>query len=580
MLRLFDLHQVRPLVELEGLWDFEPLADEAGLPRRYRFKLAVPGTWESHPAFATYRGRGAYRRLVTVPEDGTVRLYFYGVSHTADVYWDGQHVGHHYDAHTGFPVVLPAVGKGQHELIVIADNRFTEQSTLHIPNDYYTYGGITRPISLATVPKTFLESVRFTAVENGGRWEAEVAAAVQGLGGDAVDARVVVSLAGERTELTSDPGPDEHQLRWYRGRFPCPGIKPWSPADPVLYLLSAELFEFGGIRPVDDLRERVGFRTVEWDREGLRINGEPTRVEGFNRHEDHPAVGSAVPLSLMIRDLELLRDLGANAVRTSHYPNDERFLDACDELGILVWEEHHARGLDLERMLRPGFREQIAKATREMVSQHQTHPAIIVWGVFNECASDQEAARPLYRQCIGIIRSLDPSRSVTYASHRRDRDRFLDLVDVIAFNLYPGWYTDEDPADLFRTARRWADAAGGESKPLIISEMGADGFYGVRQADGGYGSEERQAEVLAADIKAARSVGVAGFFVWQFADCRVSAEDGWGLRRPTGQNVKGVVDGYRRPKAAYRVVRSLLSDPSRQVREPSGRPSGTEVQPG
>jgi beta-glucuronidase len=100
--------------------------------------------------------------------------------------------------------------------------------------------------------------------------------------------------------------------------------------------------------------------------------------------------GNEFPLSLMIQDLDLMADMGANAVRTSHYPNDERFLDLCDERGIYVWEENHARGLSLEQMRNPNFIRQCADVNREMVEQHRNHPSIIIWGILNECASDTE----------------------------------------------------------------------------------------------------------------------------------------------------------------------------------------------
>ena len=97
--------------------------------------------------------------------------------------------------------------------------------------------------------------------------------------------------------------------------------------------------------------------------------------------------GSALP-RLMVKDVDLITELGCNSVRTSHYPNDERFLDLCDERGIAVWEENHARGLSLEQN-HPNFGWQSEQVTREMV-RHFNHPSILIWAILNECASNTE----------------------------------------------------------------------------------------------------------------------------------------------------------------------------------------------
>ena len=142
MLRLFNTHEVRKSTELEGIWDFEM----EGNDKKYR--MMVPGCIEQHPDFLDKRGAGWYTRKINIFNDTNVRLEFKGVSHTADVYFDGEKVVHHYNAFTPFSVVIRDVKAGGHELKVRVDNRFTPESALHVPNDYYTYGGITRPAAL------------------------------------------------------------------------------------------------------------------------------------------------------------------------------------------------------------------------------------------------------------------------------------------------------------------------------------------------------------------------------------------------------------------------------------------------
>ncbi|MCL5066718.1 MAG: beta-glucuronidase [Firmicutes bacterium] len=557
MIRLFDTHHVRKSVELEGCWDFEPMHIGDSLPGRYHFRLPVPGVWEMHPEFSAYRGLGAFRRQIHTSSRENLMMTFDGVSHTANVFFDGEPVRHHYNAYTGFSLVVPEVAAGDHEIVVTVDNRFGADSTLHIANDYYTYGGIIRPVALARVPKVFVDGLRFIPSGQGDAWTAEIAVGLKSCVEGAKPFRIEVELAGKRLVVAEGTVDGSKDTQWYDAEMRFEAIDAWSPAHPRLYELTAHLFL--GENPVlsDDLIDRVGFRTISLEGDQIQINGEKVVLRGLNRHEDYPGVGAAIPFPLMVQDLELLKDLGANAVRTSHYPNDQRFLDLCDENGLLVWEEHHARGLDLNHMQQPGFREQITDSTTEMLTQHLNHPAIVIWGVFNECASDTRLGRDLYAEQMAIIRSFDLSRPLTYATHHRDRDLCFDLADIVSFNLYPLWYGDERPEDLFALTRRWADQGGGKGKPIIISEMGADGFYGFREPRAGQGTEERQAEILAADITAALEQHVAGMFIWQFADCRVSETGSFRFSRAMGQNSKGVVDRYRRPKLAYEAVRRL-----------------------
>ena len=136
MLRLFKTHEVRPCTELEGLWDFTMEGNEK------QYRMMVPGCIEQHPDFLDKRGIGCYTRKIEVAQDGNLRFEFKGVSHTADVYLDNEKLVHHYNAFTPFSAIAKNVQAGVHELKVYVDNRFTPESALHVPNDYYTYGGI------------------------------------------------------------------------------------------------------------------------------------------------------------------------------------------------------------------------------------------------------------------------------------------------------------------------------------------------------------------------------------------------------------------------------------------------------
>lgn len=557
-IRLVAQHRVRQVVSLDGTWTYRfPREGTVLAPERraegVAVDLEVPGVWETTVTRIAYRGQAVACRALDVPRGGPALLRFAGVSHTARVLVDGREVGNHHNAFTAFDCALPQLTAGAHELAVWISNEHGEISGLHIPNDYYTYGGINRPAELHLLADPLhLQRVDATPVRAGGGWRAQCVARLGNLGATAASATLVVELAGgvHRAEVSVPPGGAEVAFT-----LDCPGAAPWSPASPALAPLHARLERAGAA--FDDWNDRIGFRTVELRGQRILLNGEPTFLLGFNRHEDHFEYGCAIPVAAMRKDLEILRDLGCNAVRTSHYPNDERFLDLCDELGFLVWEENHARGQTVEAMRHPRFREQAYAVTDEMVRQHRNHAAIVIWGVMNECGSNHPDGRVMYEEQFALIKRLDPSRPHTFASCRHANDICQDLPDVIAWNLYPRWYHPCSPQEyLDEILGRYGAQIG--DKPFIMSECGAGGIPGVRDpVRRAKWSEDRQADILVELVECyAWHPRLTGLFLWQFCDVRV--DDSWAMARPNAVNDKGIVDGWRRPKLAYPLIRDLF----------------------
>jgi beta-glucuronidase len=567
MIRTFAEHRVRQVVSLDGGWELvtreDAKLDHRGLPRSYNRRLITPAPWESIPALINYRGVGFLRRFIDVPAGRPARLVFAGVSHTADVYVDGRSVAHHEDAFTPFDALIaPSKADASRELVVRADNTFGDHAALHIPNDYYTYGGITRPVELQIVDEVHLAWMHATPRRDGRRWALDVTLGLRNVGRAPVKRNLELRIAGDAYDggrVTVNPG----QTRAVALTIEALDVEPWSADAPKLYDLTAELLDEHG-KATDDLIDRVGFRTIEVRGKKLLLNGVSLRLRGFNRHEDLPPYGCAVPLAAMAHDLRLMADLGANFVRTSHYPNDQRFLDLCDELGFYVWEESHARTVSFAH---PRYREQIDASTREMVRWHFNHPCILMWGCLNECETRTADGAAEHGRVLKLLRSLDGSRPVTYASMYHKKDKAYRFADIVSWNRYDGWYGEKtgnvaaDTADLLKWLHSSA-STGGRNKPVIFSEFGAGAIPGYRDARRVRWSEEYQCAVLDETLRTyLHHPDIVGAAIWQFCDVRVTEEaaahhgGAWWTKRPRTMNNKGVVDEHRRPKLAYDLVK-------------------------
>lgn len=551
MIRTFQTHCIRKQEELtERLWTFTALSgDKAG----ESFPVHTPSAWETYPGFGLYRGEGRYETNFSA--GGNVRIECKGVSHTAKVYVDGKLIAEHYNAYTPFSAVVQGLSRGEHTLAIVADNRFSDISALHVPNDYMSYGGVTRPVAVEEVADVYLERVHVTPSFDGTHWHTSVDATVVNLAEER-PVTLRISIAGKECVLSPQYLSKGESI--LRAEFTFEDVQTWSPETPKLYTVKAVL-NVGG-KEVDDLFDRFGFREIKIEGKHILLNGEPLRIRGLCRHEDHPHFGCALPYEAMMHDLLLLKDLGANSVRTAHYPNDERFLDLCDELGILVWEENHARGLSLEQMQNPNFEPQAEQVTREMVLFHYNHPSIYIWGILNECASDSEFGKECYEKQFALIRSLDKTRPCSFASCKFKTDLCFGLPDVVSYNIYPKWYHDTPVDAYLNYLYTWVQTkTEGKGKPFLVTEIGAGGIYGYRTPYATKWSEEYQQKALSEQLTGVLShPDCSGVYIWQFSDIRIS-EEWWG-GRPRTMNNKGVVDEYRRPKLCYETVKRIFRE--------------------
>jgi len=260
-----------------------------------------------------------------------------------------------------------------------------------------------------------------------------------------------------------------------------------------------------------------------------------------------------------------MKDLGANFLRGAHYPQDPRLLDACDEAGILVWEEALAWQNSVQELNNESWLGSQKKQLERMAWASANHPSVIIYGFLNEGASDHPASVSAYMALADAVRAVDPTRLVGWASSVTTRDLAWEFADVIGFNDYTGWYPTTQPADIddlkylpsiWSYYHSWvADKFPG--KPLIASEFGAGGQLGRRGSALRKWTEECQALLLQLHLLGALHADLAGVAIWLLADSPVDPSTDE-VYRPGGVNDKGLLSVDRRPKLAYGAVRSIF----------------------
>ena len=252
MHRLFETHTLRREWDLGGLWHVQT-------PVR-TMDAWVPGCWENLPGLERYRGQAEYSRSITVPDDGFMRLVFEGVSHTAAVYLDDVCLGHHYGAYGQFAFCCRP-GAGAHTLRLQVDNSFSDASVLHRPNDYMTYGGITRPCRMEGIALVYIQRMRVLPVREGENWRLDIQIVLENLDCRPRDISLRLQAGDAQTSLTARM--PANAVETFSCAIPEFHGALWHPDAPKLHLLRAVLSLDGAA--ADDLIERFGLREAVWD---------------------------------------------------------------------------------------------------------------------------------------------------------------------------------------------------------------------------------------------------------------------------------------------------------------------------
>ena len=538
-------------LDLNGSWEFRfeegrALAEVAKADFAATDVIPVPGCYDTMPKWFMKRGTGLYRRTFTLDRAvPNAWLTVEGMGLVGLFMLDGRALGTKALPYSRLRFETGPLAAGTHTVFAALDNRFDwRQLKIARPYyDFYLYGGFYHGVSLDFDNRSLRVRTRDYRT---GVVEVELV-------GEDVEGEQVLLFDG-RNEVKA-------AFKDNRATVKVPGFRLWSPETPNLHTVALKSKDAGRPAPT----ARFGIRTIEARDKRLWLNGELLYLKGANRHEAHPTFGSATSEALMLQDIQNLKALGGNFFRGAHYPQSQRFLDLCDENGVLVWEESLGWGngqpwVDPERkeLKDRQFQADQLEQTKLMVENSFNHPSVIIFAFLNEFESSEKGWKDLADRMIDAVKSYDSGRLVSFACNHNSSDICNEKTDIISFNTYPGWIGSDpgEPDNLKRLFKEDVDAIVKYhrkrygDKPIMVSEMGTCGEYGRHDAAGAQWTEEFEAEYVCDAIETVfANPEIAGFTIWQFTDCRSFHRGGGTVRtKPFAENLAGLYDGYRRPK--------------------------------
>lgn len=493
-----------------------------------------------------YQMVSGYRRHLLIPKDWQgkrILLTFEGAAHDSTVFCNGKKVGEHHCGYTAFTVDLTDnVLYGQDNLLCV---RLDSRENLNVPPfgyviDYMTYGGIYRDVRLEVKEKVSLSDIFVhTAIDfRSSPVTAQITSEITLTESDenvtirqyympksTAAAQESWRLLCEQTVSTDVSCDKEFSLT---ATITAPLL--WDTEEANLYILKTQLYQDNTL--LDETETTFGIREAVFKKDGFYLNGRKLRIRGLNRHQSFPYVGYAMPKSMQRLDADLLKkELGLNAVRTSHYPQSHYFLERCDELGLLVFTEFPG----WQHIGDDSWKAQAVANAEDMIRQYRNHPSIILWGIrINESPDDDT----FYEKTNAVAHKLDPSRPT--GGVRAMKKSHL-LEDVYTYNdfLHDGEMPGCDPKKKVTSDME---------KPYLISEYNGH-MYPTKAFD----NEERRSEHAIRHANVLDAVAgqpdIAGSFGWCMFDYNTHKDFGSGDRIC----YHGVMDMFRNPKLAANI---------------------------
>lgn len=575
----------RTAMRLDGMWRFQIDWDEKGDEEKWQDgipgdeMIPVPASFQdfyTDKRVREFTGDIWYESTVFIPsgmKGSDVFLRFGAATHRAWVYLNGEKVGEHEGGFLPFLVDITKASRygKKNKLVVKVNNELTETNipcgrTITLSDgrkmtkpyfDFYNYSGLQRSVYLISTPKNSIFDIDLSyKIKNS---DAEISYEVRTKGeGD-------VSLS-----LYDEDGNAVASIEGRKGTFTLKNAHLWQVRNAYLYNLKVELKDRDELLDVYELP--IGIREVKIEGTSFLINGSPVYLKGFGKHEDSDIVGRGFNIGVMKRDFELMKWIGANSFRTSHYPYDEEIYRMADREGFLIIDEVPAVGLFeslvnfldagtgkgaksfFSKPTTPVLLKSHLRAVEEMIARDKNHPSVIAWSLLNEPESTDENSVPYFKEVFEKAHEEDPQkRPRTFAMESNSsttRCKCHHFSDFISLNRYYGWYIlggyeiSEAEIKFRKEMDDWA--ALNLNKPFIFSEYGADTMPSEHKLPSVMWSQEYQCEVLNMLHSVFDSYDfVKGEQIWNFADFQTTE----GLMRVNG-NKKGVFTRQRQPKDA------------------------------
>ena len=578
----------RRRISMDGMWKFH--LDERSVGENEGWIDGIPGE-EMIPVPASfqdfytekdireYTGDFWYETDFFVPgewEGREILLRFGAATHRAGVYVNGILITEHEGGFLPFSAdVTTVVRYDSYNKVVVKDNNELNCTnipcgeTITLPNgkkmskpyfDFFNYAGLQRSVYLLAVPRESVVDFDLDYAIHGKN--AEVSYQVRTNGEHAV-----------QLELLDAEGSCVAQKDGKEGVLYVENAHLWQVRNAYLYRLRIRIMD--GEELIDEYEQEIGIRTVKVEGTDILINGEPVYLKGFGKHEDSDIVGRGFSIGIMKRDFELMKWIGANSFRTSHYPYSEEIYQMADREGFLIIDEVPAVGMFqslmnfmeastgkqtafFEKETTPVLLKAHLRAIEEMITRDKNHPSVIAWSLLNEPETTNEAAVPYFKEVFDFANKLDmQKRPRTFAlimNSLPDTCKCYQFSDIIALNRYYGWYMKGGyeicvAEELFRKEMNaWKEKK--LNKPFIFTEYGADTLASEHKLPSVMWSQEYQDEYLKMTHEVFDSYDfIKGEQIWNFADFQTTE----GIMRVNG-NKKGVFTRQRQPKdIAYKL---------------------------
>ena len=580
----------RTAMKLDGMWKFCLDWESAGEANGWadgipgHDMIPVPASFQdfyTDKDTREYTGDMWYETDIIIPramQGERVFLRFGAATHRAEIFINGIKTGGH---EGGFlPFLVEITDKARYgeanKVVVKVNNELNETNipcgrTITLRNgkkmtkpyfDFYNYSGLQRSVFLLAVPEKSIFDIDLDYKING--CNARINYLIRTTG----EGEIKIQLFDEDGSMVAESAGPEGMLNVENAHL-------WQVRNAYLYRLSVTLSDKGAM--LDSYDMEIGIREVSISGTSILINGRPVYLKGFGKHEDSDIVGRGFNIGVMKRDFELMKWIGANSFRTSHYPYDEEIYRMADREGFLIIDEVPAVGLfeSLVNFLDAGtgkgassfFAKETTpvllkshlRAVEEMITRDKNHPSVIAWSLLNEPESKDDHSLPYFTEIFNKAREADPQkRPRSFAmevSSGPDTCKCYKLCDFIELNRYYGWYIKggyeiSDAEDMFRDEmEKWKEKD--LNKPFIFTEYGGDTLSSEHKLPSVMWSQEYQDEELEMQHRVFDSYDfIKGEQIWNFADFQTTE----GLMRVNG-NKKGVFTRQRQPKSVAFLLR-------------------------